>query len=58
MENSEHVCEDLLDTVESYHKVARKRFADLFASTSLLGRQLENLEEAIKVLRQLGEDAG
>jgi hypothetical protein len=95
MDNSEHVCEDLLDTVESYYKVARKRFVDIFCQhvvyhmllvgpdsplkilspgrilqltadqlaaiagedaitcnqRQVLGRQLESLEEAIKVLR-------
>lgn len=95
MDNSDHVCEDLLDTVESYYKVARKRFVDTFCQhivyhmllvgpdsplkilspglvlqltadqlaaiasedaitrnqRQVLGRQLESLEEAIKVLR-------
>lgn len=95
MDNHEHVCDDILDTVESYYKVARKRFVDTLcqhvvyhmllvgpdspltvlspegilgvsqdqleaiagddavirSQRGILRRQVESLDEAIKVLR-------
>ncbi|KAL1910927.1 hypothetical protein Sste5344_003099 [Sporothrix stenoceras] len=95
MDTSEHVCADLLDTIESYYGVARERFVDTLCQhviyhmlltgpdsplkilspdhimtlstdqldsiaredavtlnqRQLLGRQLDSLDEAMKVLR-------
>ena len=95
MDNSEHICDDILDTVESYYKVSRKRFVDVVcqhvvyhmllvgpdsplsvlspesvlklskgqlaaiagedavtrSQREMLRRQVESLEEAIKILR-------
>ena len=50
MDNSEHVCEDLLDAVESYYKVSRKRFIDTFYQHVVYDLLLTGPHSPLKIL--------
>lgn len=50
MDNSEHVCEDLLDSIESYYKVARKRFVDTLCQHVIYQMLLTGPDSPLKIL--------
>ncbi|KID97354.1 interferon-induced GTP-binding protein Mx2, partial [Metarhizium majus ARSEF 297] len=50
MDNTQQVCEDILDTLESYYKVARKRFVDTICQHVVDYMLLGGPESPLKVL--------